>query len=489
MRDGFNWRGVLFFLGVFLCIEGAFMALSSVVSLIYGERDIPYLLLSTGITFASALLLLLSCRKYSNSLGRREGIVLVTSVWVVYSFYGMLPFYLSGAIPSVTDSFFETISGLTTTGASILTDIEALPHGLLFWRSIIQWLGGMGFVVLSMAILPFVNSDFQLFSAEATGPVHDKIQPRIKDTARRLWALYLSMTLAEAVLLWVGGMSFFDAICHSFTTLSTGGYSTKQASVAHWSSPFIQYVIILFMILGGTNFTMLYFVVVKHKMKRLVKDEEFRIYMLIVLIVSLLVTAIVALNNGVESWAAFEQLFRNALFQVAAVMTTTGFATYDYVLWGPAVTIIFLILMIMGGSAGSTSGAIKLSRIITLVKNGYYEFKRRLHPRAVLPIRMNGVMISEKVLNGIFSFCAVYAGMIVLGTFALTLMDMSMAEAFSATITALGNVGPGLGRISPSGSFAELTVGAKWCISFLMLVGRLELFTVLLLLVPSFWRK
>lgn len=489
MKQYINWKIVAFLLGVFLSIEAICMAVAGEVAMIYGEYDCKYLLLSALITFAVAMTAIFLCRGHSKAMGKKEGFLIVTLIWLVFSLFGMLPYLFSGVITNFTDAYFETISGFTTTGSTVFDNIEKLPHGLIFWRCLMQWLGGMGFVVLSMAVLPFINGEMQMFSAEATGPTQDKIQPRIQDTARRLWLLYFSLTGAQTILLLFGGMNIFDAVCHSLATLSTGGYSTKAAGLAAWNSPFLQYVVVIFMLLGGTNFTLLYIAFVKGNLEKFWQNEEFRVYLKIVILATVSVVPLVCFTDGLTSFSQFENNFRNSLFQVVSMVTSTGFVTADYTLWSPMVQLILLALMAVGASAGSTSGGIKLTRMIIFVKNGYYEFKRRIHPRAVLPIRINRTMIPEPVINGIFAFFAMYLTVLFVSVFVLSFCGMSFADAFHATISAISNVGIGFGKLGVSGFCADFPTFAKWWLAFLMLVGRLELFTVLLLFSPSFWKR
>lgn len=489
MRSSFNWKLIFFLVGVFLCIESVFMLIAFFVALRYNEYDSTYLLYSTMVTLSVGCLSALAGRGYSTKMDKRVGMLTITIVWVLFSLFGTLPFWWSGAIPSFTDAFFETISGFTTTGASVLTNIEALPHGLLFWRSLTQWVGGMGFVLMSMAILPFLNGDVQLFSAEATGPIQDKLQPRIKATARRLWLLYFILTLLAMGMLWFGGMDFFDAVCHSLTTLSTGGYSTKQSSIAYWDSPFIQYVIVIFMLIGGTKFILLYLALIKGKIKRLLQDDEFKFYIGIVLFATIVIAIVVACTTQIENLSQVEKIIRDSLFQVVSVITTTGFATYDYQLWNKMALMFILLLMIFGASSGSTSGGIKLLRIVILLKNSFYEFKRRLHPNAYLPIKINGYVIPETVVNSTFSFLVIYLFLLLFGAVFLSVIGLSLSDAFGVSLSMVSNVGPAFGDFGPSGTFATLPNVAKWVLSLLMLIGRLELFTVLLLFSPMFWKR
>jgi trk system potassium uptake protein TrkH len=401
----------------------------------------------------------------------------------------MLPFRISHYIPSVTDAFFETMSGFTTTGATILTDIEALPYGLLFWRSMIQWLGGMGIVVLSLAILPMFGAGMQLFAAEVPGITYDKLQPKITDTARRLWELYLLLTIICATLLYFSGMSIFDAICHSFTTLASGGYSTKNASIAYWSSPLIHYIIIIFMIIAGTNFSLLYGAMIRKQGKRLIQDEEFRSYIYSILGVSLVVAVGLIFSRNFEGIKSVEVAFRDALFQIVATMTTTGFSTSDYMSWHPILWLIILLIIPMGATAGSTSGGIKIIRLHIITKNIFYEFKRVMHPKAIRPVRVNRRIVSENTLSNTYVFISIFLIITIVSTIVMMLCGLSTNEALGCSLSSIANVGPGIGNFGPSETFASLPIFAKWYLSILMLIGRLELFTILILFLPSFWKR
>lgn len=489
MTKTFNYRLVFRILGLLLCTETFFLLLAAGVALIYGESDLLPLFESAGITALGGLLGYLAGLRAPRQLGVREGYCIVAVVWVFFSLFGMLPFLLNGSILSPTDAFFETMSGFTTTGASVLTDIEALPHGLLFWRSLIQWLGGMGIVVLSLAVLPFLGGNMQLFMAEVPGPTYDKLQPRIKNTARQLWGLYVVLTGIEAIMLYIGGMSAFDAVCHALTTMATGGYSTKQASIAYWDSPFIQYTIILFMVLAGTNFALLYWAFIKRRFDKLWHDEELRTYLLTIAAFTIAITLGLVMYKGVHSAADFESTFRESLFQVVSIITTTGFSTADFMLWKPVVWALLLLLMLSGGSAGSTSGGLKIIRLLLVCKNGYYEMKRLIHPKAILPVRINQHVVPENTISNIHAFTVIYVGIIIISTFVVALSGMPLGESFGATLTAISNVGPGIGSCGPAGSFAALPTFTKWFLAFIMLIGRLELFTVLVLFSPTFWKK
>lgn len=480
-----NLKIILKVLGLLLLVEGIAMLFALLVSLIYGGPDVQSFLISSGINLLIGALVLAASWKAKKDIGKREGFIIVTMVWVVFSLFGSFPYLLSGSITNFTDAFFETISGFTTTGSSILNDIEALPHGILFWRSMTQWLGGMGIIVLSLAILPvFGIGGMQLFMAEVPGPTPDKISPRITQTAKTLWGIYMLFTVLETLLLWAGGMSFFDAINHSFTTMATGGFSTKQASIAHWSSPFIQYVIVVFMFLAGTNFTLSY-LVIKGKFAGMFKDEEFRSYTFITVVF----TAAIAIGLLITSQLGIEHAFREALFQVVSIITTTGFATADYLIWTPFLTMLIFALFFFGGSAGSTGGGIKIMRIVVLAKNGYYELKRLVHPHAVIPVKFNKHSVDSKIVTNVLAFFMLYMVIFFMSSILFTLIEPDMESSMGAVATSLGNIGPGLGSVGPSENFFHIKPIGKWFLSFLMLLGRLELFTVLVLFSPSFWKN
>ncbi len=480
-----NLKLIIRVLGFLIFVEGVAMLLALAVSVIYGEYDTTAFIISSGICLITGGIIAWLTNGASKDIGKREGYIIVALVWVVFSFFGSLPYILSNSIPNFTNAFFETISGFTTTGSSILSDIEALPHGILFWRSISQWLGGMGIIVLSLAILPvFGIGGMQLYVAEVPGPTPDKISPRIRQTAKTLWIIYLGFTVTEIMLLWVGGMSFYDAVCHSFTTMATGGFSTKQASIAHWSSPFIQYVIIVFMFFAGTNFTLSY-LALKGSFKSVFKDEEFKYYGFFILGFTVLIFGGLLITTQLE----VEHAFRNSLFQVVSIITTTGFATTNYLLWTPFLTILIFSLFFFGGSAGSTGGGIKIMRIVILLKNSYYELRRMIHPHAVVPVKFNKHSVDAKIVTNVLAFFMLYIIVFALSTIVFSLIEPDMESAMGAVATTLGNIGPGLGNVGPTENFLHVSPIGKWFLSFLMLLGRLELFTILILFSPSFWKQ
>jgi trk system potassium uptake protein TrkH len=480
-----NKKVIIHLMGLLLIIEGVFLFISSLVAWGYGGNDFLALLLSAAISVGVGAFLWVSTKNAKKTIAKREGYIIVSLVWVIFSLFGALPFTLSDAIPSYTDAFFETISGFTTTGASILNDIEALPKGLLFWRSLTQWLGGMGIIVLSLAILPiFGFGGMQLFVAEVPGPTPDKIHPRVKETAKRLWGIYVLFTLIETIMLKFGGMTWFDAINHSFATMATGGYSTKQASIAYYSSPYIQYTITFFMLLAGTNFALSY-QALHLKFRSIFRNEELKYYLGFIFGFSILIAVVLYFQQNKEA----ELAFREAIFQVVSIITTTGFATADYLLWVPFLSFIIFSLMFFGGSAGSTGGGIKIVRVMLLMKNSLQELKRIIHPNAVIPVRMNNKSVAPQIITNILAFVVFYMLIIIIGSVVISSMGYDMETSVGAAAATLGNIGPGIGAVGPSANYAHFPVFGKWFLSFLMLMGRLELFTVLVLFTPAIWKK
>lgn len=480
-----NTKMICRIMGFLFFILAGMMLVCAGVSLFYGENDLNDFLITAGITVGVGLLLLLSGKNAEKSFNRRDGYFIVTLTWVCFTAFGMLPFITGGYVPSITNAFFETMSGFTTTGATILDDIESLPHGLLFWRSLTQWIGGLGIVFFTIAILPiFGMGNVQLASVEVTGPTHEKVHPRVGVTVKWIWTIYLILTVAETALLAFGGMSLFDSICHSFTTTATGGYSTKQDSVAYFHSPYIEYVISVFMILSGLNFTLLYFFM-KRKAGKLFKNAEARWYLCSIGAF----TAVIAVALAFTTPMGAEESFRKSLFQVASLHTSTGFGTADYMTWTPFIWLLLLVTMICGGCAGSTAGGMKSIRLVILSRSIKNEFKHLIHPNAVLPIKVNRQVISSSIILRVLIFVAFYLIIIAVGWIVMVALGVGYLESLGTVISSLGNVGPGLGLCGPAYSWNALPDSAKWVLSFLMLVGRLELFTVLLLFTPDFWKK
>ncbi len=468
-------------------------------SLYFEEKAVLGILNSGIITISLGLILYFFNKPTNKNLQKKEGYLIVTLGWFTLTITGMLPYLLTGSIPSVVDAIFETISGYSTTGSSILSDIESMPKGILFWRSATHWIGGMGIVVLTIAILPLLGiGGMQLFMAEAPGPSADKLHPRITDTAKRLWLIYVGLTITEFLLLKVAGMTWFDAINHAMATVSTGGFSTKNASVAHWNhAPLIQYIIIFFMFIAGANFVLTYFAL-KGKVKKVIQSEEFRYYFLGIILITSIISisvlffkdpALVTSINHPEVLGHTESTIRHALFSVISVVTTTGFVTADFTMWSFFVTAIFFALFFTGGSAGSTSGGVKIVRHIVMLKNSFLEFKKALHPNAIIPVRYDGKAVKQTIVFNIISFFILYMLIFIIGSVILAMMGLDFQSALGACASSLGNIGPAVGSVSPVDSFAHLSISAKLFCSFLMLIGRLELFTVLILFSPFFWKR
>ena len=480
-----NSKMIYRIMGFLLLIETGLLLCCAGVSLGYGEDDLNSFLVSAALTAGVGLVLFVIGKGAEKQLSRRDGYVIVSMAWVGFSFFGMLPFYLSHYIPSVTNAFFETMSGFSSTGASILDDIEALPHGLLFWRSMTQWIGGLGIVFFTIAVLPiFGISGLQLFAAEASGPTYDKVHPRIGVTAKWIWSIYAGLTALEVALLLAGGMDFFDSVCHSFATTGTGGYSTKQDSIAYYHSPYIEYVIGVFMFLSGINFTLL-LLLFTGKLKKVVRNAELKWYFCSVV----LFTGFIAIVLYYTTSMSAEEAFRKSFFQVASLHTSTGFVTADYMQWVPVLWGTLTVIMLIGACAGSTTGGMKCIRMVILSKVSRNEFKHIIHPNAVLPVRLNKQVVSPSTLSTVLSFSFLYAVIIIVSVLLMMGMGVGFLESIGTVISSIGNMGPGLGTCGPAYSWNALPDAGKWLLSFLMLLGRLELFTVLLLFSSDFWKK
>lgn len=480
-----NYKIIIRIIGILLLLLTLMLLACSGVSFYYQDAALTAFWISAGITASAGFLLAFLGKGGERQLTRRDGYVLVSLAWLTFSIFGMLPFYISGYIPDITNAFFETMSGFSSTGATILDNIEDLPPGLLFWRSMTQWIGGLGIIMFTIAILPiFGVSGSQIFAAEASGPTHDKVHPRIGITARWIWSIYSGLTLLLIVLLMLGGMNLFDSVCHAFTTTSTGGFSTKQASVAFYHSPYIEYVISLFMFVSGINFTLI-LLCTQRKFQKVIHDAELKWYVWSVV----LFTVIIALILHFTNQTGIEESFRKSLFQVISIHTSTGFATDDYMLWAPVVWGMLTVVMIMGACAGSTTGGLKCIRMVILAKVAKNEFKHILHPNAVLPVRANKQVISPTIISTVLAFCFLYFAISVISILIMLILGVGFTESVGCVISAIGNMGPGLGNTGPAYSWNALPDLAKWLLSFLMLLGRLELFTVLLLFTPDFWKK
>ena len=480
-----NFKTIIRIIGILLLLETVMFLVCSSVSFYYRESDMLDFWKAGGITAGIGLLLAALGKGGDRQLPRRDGFVLVSFAWVAFSLFGMLPFYIGGYIPDIADAFFETMSGFSSTGATILDDIESLPHGILFWRSMTQWIGGLGIIMFTIAVLPiFGVSGLQVFAAEASGPTHDKVHPRIGITAKWIWSIYTGITTLLVCLLMLGGMDWFDSICHAFATTGTGGFSTKQASVAYYNSPYIEYVISIFMFISGINFTLV-LLFVNRKFKKFISNAELKFYFSSVVFF----TAVIAIALYYTSPMGMEESFRKSLFQVISLHTSTGFATDDYMQWSPVLWGLLTIIMLMGACAGSTTGGLKCIRMVILTKVSRNEFKHILHPNAILPVRINKQVISSSIVSTVLAFCFIYITIIVISTLLMMTMGVGAEESIGCVISSIGNMGPGLGETGPAYSWNALPDAAKWLLSLLMLLGRLELFTVLLLFTPDFWKR
>lgn len=470
---------------IVVCIV-PFMLSAIPFSLYYRTDDIPALLWSAAATLAGGLLLYLATPK-EGDLGHKEGILAVTLGWVVAAGFGALPFYLYGTFPTYTDAYFEAMSGFTTTGASVLADIEKQPAGILFWRDMTHWIGGMGIVVLSLAILPALGAGgMQLFKAEVPGPTADKLVPRVRETAKRLYVVYTVITVAEVVLLLSGGLSLFDSLTHTFGTMGTGGFSPKNASVGHYKSLYVDLVVATFMFIAGANFLLHYQALGKRDFKGYVKDEEFRFYSGIVAFFTLTI-ALNLLRAGL--YPQVGEAVRHSFFSVTSIITTTGFATEDFEKWPTYGHYALLFLMFVGGCAGSTGGAIKCVRVWMLLKIAYNQVFHIIHPKSVRTVRYSGRVVTADVLAGMQSMFVLYMSVFMVASLALAWLGLDTLTAISAVAATLGNIGPGLGTVGPTDNYFHFSLTAKWICTFCMLVGRLEVYSVVVLFFPEFWRK
>ena len=476
-----------------LVITGLSMLLPALIAFIYGETDLYGHLKSSLICVLLGLPIWVFTRK-SKRLNSKDGFAIVTFAWITVALAGSLPFYLTGIIPNFTDAWFEAMSGVTTTGATIIGNpstlphlingIESMPHGVLFWRSFLQWLGGMGIIVFTIAILPLLGvGGVQLFKAEVPGPVADKIKPRVKETAKILWMVYIGFTFLQFLLLGFAGMSWFDSICHAFTTMPTGGFSTQNASIAAYSNPVIHYIIIFFMFVAGVNFT-LHFRAITGNYKSYFKDYEFKVYFSILFFATIFIFLNISFSNS--DWS--HNSFLISLFQSLALMTGTGYANADYELWPFFSQLLLFFMMFFGAMGGSTSGGMKIARVILLIKYAATETRRMLHSRAIIPIRIGDRTIGDDVIRNTLGFFLIYLSFFVLTALVLTALNYDFTSSLSVAASAIGNVGPAFGSFGPTDNYALLHPIGKWMMTFCMLLGRLEIFTIMVLFSRTFWK-
>ncbi len=480
-----NLRAVVRVLGFLLAVTAACLLVPAVISALYGDSD-AWSFVVAAVAGATVGGVALRLSRGAPDVRTREGFAVVSLGWLAVGLLGALPAWFSGQIPGFTNAVFESVSGFTTTGASILTDIEGCTHGVLFWRALTHWLGGMGIVLLALAILPLLGvGGMQLFRAEVPGPVAERLRPRIKQTAKLLWGVYVLLTGAEVVALVIAGMPVFDAVCHAFATMATGGFSTRNASIGAYGGSAIEWIIIVFMLLAGANFT-LHYLVLTGKWRAYWDDEEFRFYIGVAAVATVLVTAPLVLLHAYPAWTTS---LRHGTFQTVSIMTTTGFGTADYLLWPPVAHAVLLILMSVGGCAGSTGGGIKVVRLLLLLKQAKVEMRKLLHPRAVVTIWFNDRAVSPNLATNVLGFFLLYMLVYVAGVLALTLGGRDLVTAVGATAATLGNIGPGLGLVGPASNYAALLGWEKWLLVFFMLAGRLEIYTVVVLFLPEAWRR
>lgn len=454
-------------------------------SLYYKDNQHWTFLISSLITIIAGSIALILTKNFKEDIRAKEGFAIVSFSWFLFAALGSLPFVLSGSISSYTDAFFETMSGFTTTGASIITDIEILPKSILFWRSFTHWLGGMGIIVLTIAILPFLGiGGMQLFKAEVPGLVVDKLTPRITETAKILWVVYVFFSFIQTVLLMLGGMDLFDSLCHTFGTMATGGFSTKNNSIAYYNSPYIDFIIIFFMIIAGINFS-LHYRIFKGNFREIFANTELKFFLILII----LATLIIGLQLYFDyNYSIFESL-RYGLFQVTSILTTTGFATVDFEQWSISSYIILIILMFIGGSAGSTAGGLKVIRVILLLKFAFNELKRLLHPNAISLVKFSDKVVDERILLNVSGFFIIYIFITIVSTLILAISGSDFITSVSAVAATLNNIGPGFGKVGPTNNYAHFPDAIKWLLSFLMMIGRLEVYTVIILLSPIYWKK
>ena len=477
---------ILSFLGILISFLGLSMAVPLAVSLMYQDGSARAFLYAMLINVGLGFIIYAATRRgLETTLNHRDGVAVVTFGWLAAGLAGAVPFLLSGAIPGFTDAYFESLSGFTTTGASILSEIESLPRGILLWRSMTQWFGGMGIIVLAIAILPFLGiGGMQLYKAEVPSPVVDKLKPRISETAKTLWKVYLLITAIQVVLLLLGGMSLLEAIDHAFCTMPTGGFSTRNASVAAYNSPYIDGVIIIFMLIAGINFS-LHYRLIRGDILLYGKDPECRVFLIMVGVFIVAVT----LDIHGTVYDTFASAFRYAAFQVSSIITTTGFVTADYGKWPAFSQKLLVLCMFLGAMAGSTGGGIKTMRIILMAKHAYQEIFKIIHPHAVTTVKLGGIAVPQEILSSVWGFFVLYLTLFVISALIMASLGLDIVSAFTSVAACIFNIGPGLGLVGPVSNYQAVPLLGKWVLIFCMLAGRLEVYTVIALLIPEYWRK
>ncbi len=486
-RSNVNFPMLLRVIGWLMMIEGLFMLFPMMTCLIYEEPDYIAFAVSSAITVVSGASMTFFIRPSRTEMAKREGFLLTALVWVIFSLFGMIPFMLSSTPMTVSDAFFESMSGFTTTGATVMTSIEHLSHGILLWRCLMQWLGGMGIILFTLAVIPMLNhaGGMQMFNAEVTGITHDKIRPRISQTAKSLWMVYIILSVLLFFLLWIGPMDAFDSVCHAMSSMSTGGFSTRDNSIAGWNSVYIKVVITVFMFLGGVNFALLY-KASQGDVRGLWSNDTFKLYVKIIAVMYAMFVVAIYFNGQANSWM---DLTVKPLFQIVSTITSTGYTVTNFENWGTFILSLVFVLMFFGACAGSTSGGAKVDRLLYLLKNTGNELYRCIHPNAILSVKVNGKIVAPEIVSKVIAFLCLYVIIIMIGGIVLTAFGIPLVDSFFSAFSCISNVGLGAGVTGYGGSYDIVPDAAKWILSFLMLVGRLELFTVMILFTRGFWYK
>lgn len=484
-----NFGMLLRVVGWLLMIESAFMLLPLLTCLIYGERaDAIAFAITLGLTLVAGAAMTFLIRPSHTSMAKREGFLLTALVWVVFSFFGMIPFMLSDTPLNFTDAFFETMSGFTTTGSSIYPSVEGIGHGLNLWRCLTQWIGGMGIILFTLAVLPMLNSSggMQMFNAEVTGITHEKLRPRISQTAKSLWGIYLLLTVVCCMLMWIGPMDFYDSVCHAFSTMSTGGFSTHDNSIGYWDSNYLKFIVTIFMFLGGVNFSLI-FRASHGELGVLRHNDTFTAYLWIIALTFVAFVTAIVIHGQAHTW---ESVTIDPLFQIITTITSTGLTANNFENWGSFVLALLFMLMFFGACAGSTSGGAKIDRILYLIKNTNNELYRAIHPNAIRSVKINGNIIAPEIVDKVIAFLCIYVMVIAVGGLVLTAFGIPFMDSFFSSFSCVSNTGLGAGVTGYSGGGYEIIPDmGKWVLSALMLIGRLEIFTVLILFTPAFWNK
>lgn len=479
-----NFRIIARVFSLLLIVEGFFMLLTAGASYLYHDQATSSLIYSAIITIVTGIIVFTPLMNEEKVYGNKEGYLIVTGIWLILGLFGTLPFLLSGSIDNFGDAFFESMSGFTTTGATIIKDVESLPKGIVLWRSLTQWIGGIGIIFISLSVLPvFKSINIQLASSEFSGQPTDKIHPRIKDAAKRLLTIYFLLTLSEFILLIIGKMPVFDAICHSLSTLSTGGFSSRNDGIADFSSPFIMAIISIFMFIAGINMTCIYFGL-KGNFRKVFSNNEFIFYSIITFVFIVVVSLVLIINSGFPAGRAIQ----DGVFHVISIITTTGYYTRDYNMWGTIIIMLFFVLMFTGGTAGSTSGGIKIVRLLLITRNSRQELKRLIHPNGFIPVRLDNHIIAQSTVYNLLVFITIYFLLVCASAFVISFMGYDLITSFSTSASMLANIGPGLGTFGPFTDYSAMPMAGKMFLSALMLVGRIELLSVMILFSRDFYR-